>query len=281
MARSVADLCLMLSCKLDCDARDLQSAILHAGGTPDRSHYAEPPRVDLSRLRIATTSDFGFAPTERQIAAKFDGKLSLFASSFHNVTQAHPDCRHADEVFSVLRAVAFLGRHKDLVDKHPDKVGANIRANVKEGLGYSALDVARALSLQTEMYRAWQTFFKDHDIILAPTVTISPRPWRELYPAEIDGKPTKSYFHWLALAYAVTNVGHPVVSLPVGRDRAGMPFGIQVIGGRGRDLETLAVAREFEAILATDALTARPIPDIGFLKRQSPISGMPGFKGFD
>ena len=281
MARSVPDLCLMLSCMLERDARDPQSAIFHAGGTPDRLQYATPPRVDLSRLRIAVTSDFGFAPTEQRIAATFDEKVAAMGTPFRSLTRAHPDCRHADEVFSVLRAVAFLGRHKDLVDKHPDQVGTNIRANVVEGLGYSALDVARALSLQTEMYRAWQTFFVDVDIVLAPTVTISPRPWRELYPAEIDGKPTKSYFHWLALAYAVTNVGHPVVSLPVGRDHAGMPFGIQVIGGRGRDLETLAVAGELERLLVHDARTARPVPDIDFLQRQPPISGMAGFKGFD
>ena len=74
-----------------------------------------------------------------------------------------------------------------------------------------------------------------HDIVLAPAVTISPRPWRELYPAEIDGKPTQSYFHWLALAYAVTLAGHPALSLPVGLDRNGMPFGLQIIGPRGGD----------------------------------------------
>jgi Asp-tRNA(Asn)/Glu-tRNA(Gln) amidotransferase A subunit family amidase len=86
----------------------------------------------------------------------------------------------------------------------------------RRGLGYSALDVARALSMQTEMYRRWQTFFGGHDFILAPAITISPRPWSELYPAVIDGQPTKSYFHWLAMAYAVTNVGHPVVAIPAG-----------------------------------------------------------------
>ena len=281
MARTVDDLCLMLSCMLNCDARDPQSAILHAGGSPDPATYATPPRVDLSRLRVAVTSDFGFAPTEKQIAEVFSEKLRGFDGAFHSVSWAHPDSRDADFVFSVLRAVAFLGRHKDLADRHPDKVGKNIRENVAEGLKYTALDVSRALSRQTEIYRNWQTFFHDHDIILAPTVTVSPRPWRELYPEFIDGEPTKSYFHWLALAYAVTNVGHPVVSLPVGRDRAGMPFGIQVIGKRGHDLEVLAVARELEALLAHDVRTARPLPDIEALKTMPAIATMDGFLGFD
>jgi amidase len=184
-------------------------------------------------------------------------------------------------VFAVLRAVAFLGRHRELAEKHPDKVGPNIRDNVAEGLSYSALDVARALSMQTEMYRRWQTFFGEHDFILAPAITISPRPWSELYPDVIDGTPTKSYFHWLAMAYAVTNVGHPAVAIPAGRDGAGMPFGLQLIGPRGGDLATLSVAREIEALLAANPETARPVPDLAWLRRQAPIAGKPGFRDFD
>lgn len=281
MARTVSDACLMLSCMLDRDARDPLSAILHAGGAPSPLLYRNPPHVDLSALRIAATSDFGFAPTERAIARAFRQKLNSFETAFRRVEWAHPDCTSADEVFSILRAVAFLGRHRELVEKYPDKVGPNVRDNVAEGLGYSAADVARALSMQTDLYRRWQTFFADHDFILAPAVTISPRPWSELYPAEIDGRATRSYFHWLALAYAVTNVGHPTVAIPAGRDDAGLPFGIQVIGPRGGDLATLAVAREIEAVLAANPDTARPVPDIAWLGRQPPIADKPGFLAFD
>ena len=281
MARNVPDACLMASCMLERDARDPLSAILHAGGSPDAAAFRDPPRVDLGNLRIAATTDFGFAPTERVVTEAFASKLATFGSAFRGVEWTHPDCSNADKVFAVLRAVAFLGRHKELAEKNPDKVGPNIRDNVAEGLGYSALDVARALSMQTEMYRRWQIFFGAHDFILAPAITISPRPWSELYPAIIDGKPTKSYFHWLAMAYAVTNVGHPTVAIPAGRDSAGMPFGIQVIGPRGGDLATLAVAREIEALLAANPETARPVPDLAWLRRQPPISSRPGFRDFD
>lgn len=281
MARNVSDACLMVSCMLERDGRDPLSAVLHAGGSPDAAAYRDPPRIDLANLRIAATTDFGFAPTERVVADAFKSKLATFGSAFRSVEWTHPDCSNADEVFAVLRAVAFLGRHKDLAEKHPDKVGPNIRDNVAEGLGYSALDVARALSMQTEMYRRWQTFFGAHDFVLAPAITISPRPWSELYPAVIDGKPTKSYFHWLAMAYAVTNVGHPTVAIPAGRDSTGMPFGIQVIGPRGGDLATLAVAREIEALLGANPETARPVPDLDWLRRQPPIASRPGFLAFD
>ena len=280
MARTVPDACLMLPAMMGGDARDPLSAIFNGGGAVDGSAFARPAPTDLSRLRVAATHDFGFAPTERQVAATFEDKLGRFGQLFHRLDRTHPDCSDSDEVFQILRAVLFLGRHRELVEQHPDQIGPNIRENVAEGLTYSAADVARALSLQTALYRRWQAFFTDYDIILAPSVTISPRPWAELYPTAIDGQPTKTYFHWLALAYAVTNVGHPSVSIPVGLDAHGMPFGIQVIGPRGGDLLTLSVAAELERLLANNPHTARPVPDLARLAAHAPLAHMPGFKDF-
>jgi amidase len=137
------------------------------------------------------------------------------------------------------------------------------------------------MMLQTAMYRRWQTFFDDYDVILTPSITISPRSWRELYPAEIDGKPTRTYFHWLALAYAVTLTGHPALSLPVGLDHNGMPFGVQIVGPRGGDVLVLAVAAALEGMLAGDARIARPLPDLGRLRAAAPLRGAAGFLGFD
>ena len=137
------------------------------------------------------------------------------------------------------------------------------------------------MTLQTEIYRRWQAFFQHHDVILTPSITISPRSWRELFPAKIDDKPTRTYFHWLALAYAVTLPGHPALSLPVGLDRNGMPFGLQIVGPRGGDALVLAVSHALETLLASDTRTARPVPDFAKLRAARPIREAEGFLGFD
>lgn len=281
MARTVGDACLMLSAMLDRHDYDPLSVVFHGGGETDPRPYADPPEIDLSRLRVAFSEDFGFAPTETAIRTVFREKCAAFGADFAAAVTAHPDCSDADRVFEVLRGVLFLSRHRELAEKHPDKVGPNIHLQIAEGLGYSAKDVADALTRQTAMYRRWQDFFRQFDVIITPSITLSPRPWRELYPAEIDGVPTKTYFQWLALAYAATNVGHPAISIPVGRDHAGLPFGLQIIGPRGGDLKVLAVARALEARFAADPALARPLPDIGWLAKQPPISGMEGFRAFD
>ena len=227
------------------------------------------------------TPDFGFAPTERHIREVFSEKCGLFRHVFRVASDATPDCSGSDETFEVLRAVSFMASFHDRFRDTPELLGPNVRANVEEGLRYSALDVTQALKHQTVLYRRWQAFFEEFDVILSPAVTLSPRPWSELFPTVVDGTPTRSYFHWLALAYAVTVVGHPAISLPVGLDRSGMPFGLQIVGPRGGDAKVLAVALELERVLAGDARTARPRPDFSRLGKMPALSDSPGFLGFD
>lgn len=280
MAREVGDLALMLSAMAGDDGVDPLAYTLP--GADVRRGMAWDEAVDLSSLRVAVTPDFGFAPVETHIREVFAARIAALSPLFAAVEEQHPDCSGSDEAFAVLRAVSFLAGFDERVRKEPESVGPNVRANVEEGWGYSAADVSRAGVLQTQIYRRWQAFFASGvDVILAPAITISPRPWSELYPAEIDGVPTKSYFHWLANAYAATLPGHPALSLPMGVDRADMPFGLQIIGARGADAQVVAVAAAIEAAVAGDATLARPVPDLAKLRAAPPISGMPGFLSFD
>jgi Asp-tRNA(Asn)/Glu-tRNA(Gln) amidotransferase A subunit family amidase len=281
MARTVPDTCLLLSAIVSDDARDPLATTVHGRTIRRPEDFARPSPIDLSRLRVALTPDFGFAPTEHHIADIFAERTGLFRHVFARAEPATPDCSGADEAFEVLRATVMLAGHLEKVRTRPQDVGPNVRANVEEGLRYSAADVAKAQTLQTALYRRWQAFFHDFDVILTPSITISPRSWRELFPAEIDGKPTRTYFHWLALAYAVTLPGHPAVSLPVGVDRNGMPFGLQIVGPRGGDAFVLSIAAALESLLEGNARTARPVPDLAKLRAAPPLSEAPGFLGFD
>jgi amidase len=281
MGRTVADTALLLSGMIGDDAGDPLATTIHGRTVRQPGDFYPLPPIDLSRLRVALTPDFGFAPTEKHIASVFAEKTNLFRHVFARADDATPDCSGTNEAFEVLRALGVLAAHLEKVRKTPDLVGPNVRANVEEGLGYGPEDIARAFSTQTTLYHRWQSFFSQYDVILTPSITISPRSWRELYPAEIDGTPTRTYFHWLAMAYAVTVVGHPALSLPVGLDRNGMPFGLQIVGPRGGDALVLRVAAELEALLAADPRTARPVPNIAALKTAPPISAAAGFIGFD
>ena len=112
--------------------------------------------------------------------------------------------------------------------------------------------------------------FDDVDVVICPGVSVTPFPWRQLYPLEVDGAPVDNNMAWLALTAAITVVGHPVTALPCGLDSAGMPFGLQLIGPAYRDHRLLSIAAALEVVLGTSPATARPEPDLDQLAVETP-----------
>jgi amidase len=277
MGRTVADAALMLSVMARPDGRDPYTAVVGGRTIWAPEGFGRLPRRDLAALRLAMTEDYGFAPTEGIVRRAFRARAAHLAPLFGRAEEGTPDCQDADRIFAVLRGLSYLVDHHANVVGHPGVFGPNIVANVEEGLGYSALDVARALAAHSEYFRRWQAFFAEWDYLICPAVTVSPRDWHELYPREIDGAATKSYYHWLALAYASTLAGHPSISIPMGRDETGLPFGLQIVGRRNDDLGVLAVAAEIEAALAGDAAFGVPRVDLAALKAAPPLAEAPGF----
>ena len=281
MGRDVADAALLLAVQAADDARDPLSYTLPGEavrGVAGRYHAV--PQVDLASLRLAVSEDFGQAPTESIVREAFRLRVAALAPMFGRAANAHPDVSGGDEVFEVLRAANVLSSHLDKYRNRPQDCGPNVHANVEEGLRYTLTDYAKAAQRQTEIYRNYLGFFDQHDVLITPAICCSPRDWRELYPAEIDGKPTRTYFHWLSLAYYVTITGHPALCLPMGKDSRGMPFGLQIVGPRGGDALVLGVAHAIEQACLGDALLARPKPDLKALRAAKPISQMDEFLGF-
>jgi amidase len=281
MARDVPDTALLLSAIASDDAMDPLAYTLHARPVRGRPALFHPMRgMDTAGLRLAWSEDFGQALVERVVRDAFRARVAALAPLFREAAPAHPDVSGGDEAFEVTRAAGVLSAHLERVRTRPQDCGPNMHANVEEGLRYSLQDYARAAASQTRIYRGFQRFFERHDVLVTPAITVSPRPWRELYPAEIDGAPVRTYFHWLALAYYVSLVGHPAVCLPMGLDERGMPFGLQIVGPRGGDAFVLSVAAAVEEAFAADPALRRPVPDLGALRAAPPISGMEGFLGF-
>jgi Asp-tRNA(Asn)/Glu-tRNA(Gln) amidotransferase A subunit family amidase len=135
-------------------------------------------------------------------------------------------------------------------------VGPNVTANVKLGLTFSAADVAAAEAAQTRLYHGFLDFMGDFDALVCPVASVQPFDKTELFPREIDGRPLPTYISWIAITYGLTLVGHPVLVLPCGLDEEGLPFGLQIVGRRGRDAELLSLGLALEEAFASNATMA-------------------------
>lgn len=271
MARTVADTALMLSAMVSDDSMDPLATTVKGLSVQTPERYFPLPECDLSGLRVAFSPDLGFAPTDAHYRRVFATRADTMRGWFAGSVDAHPDMEGADRAFEVLRAAGYLVKHLETWRTRPELLGPNLVANVQEGLRYTLEDHAWAHNRQTLIYQRTQEFFREHDLLITPGITRNPFPWTTLYPAEIDGTPTRTYFHWLALAYGVTLTGHPAILLPCGVDEQGLPFGIQVVGPRGSDAWLLRVAAALERRMAGDARTARPLPDLAKLAASPPL----------
>jgi Asp-tRNA(Asn)/Glu-tRNA(Gln) amidotransferase A subunit family amidase len=127
--------------------------------------------------------------------------------------------------------------------------------------------MAWAHAEQTRIFRRFQASFRNYDLVLSPTVPVSPFPWTQLYLQELEGARLRNYYHWLALTYVVTLVTNPAISIPCGIDEHAMPFGLQVTGRFRGDRELLDAAEAMEQAFANIPGLGRPRPDLGKLAR--------------
>jgi len=267
MANRVADVRLLLAAQAGFDSTDPFSAPV------DAADLARSRPVDLSRLRVAVSEDLGVCQIDKRIRETFRARVAKLAPHFGKVVKRDPDFRGGHEAFAVARAISFLAKHRERVAKHRDQVGPNIVANVEEGLRYTARDVAEAQMTQTRIYQNLQKLFEEFDLVLCPSVAVPAPRWAQRFVPEIDGVKLKSYFHWLAPTYLLSLTGHPSVSLPSGLEPTGLPFGLQALGPARRDRRLLDISEAIEAVLESDAETARPKPNLARLAKAPTLKG--------
>ena len=261
MGRSVADTRLLFSAQIGMDDREPLAFPLDA----DSIAVSRP--VDLGRLRVAFTADFGQCPVSAEIRGVFATRIDAMRHLFRACDEVAFDFGEADRCFDVIRAQSYVVRHQSAYDQDPSSLGPNVRANYEMGARMSLADVAWAHGEQTRIFRRFQAVFRDYDLVLSPTTPVSPFPWTQLYLESLEGVPLRNYYHWLALTYFVTLVTNPAISLPCGVDEHAMPFGLQVTGRFHGDRDLLDATESMEHAFATIPGLGRPRADLAKLTK--------------
>jgi amidase len=130
----------------------------------------------------------------------------------------------------------------------PDSAAAMLLDYTASHLDWLAADEARA-RVGAQARRTLARF----DVILAPVGPVAAfahdhRPFQRRVLTLSDGSkaPHLALLRWIALA---TACGLPVTTIPAGRTPGGLPVGAQLIGPRGADSRTLAIAEAIEDAL--------------------------------
>jgi amidase len=130
----------------------------------------------------------------------------------------------------------------------PDR--SPIRAGFVRGPGLSAAGLLRALERRDNTVRRIDDVFRRFDAWLCPVTATPAFTHRKTgQPLDVDGSRV-SYFLAVGGFTSTFNVsGNPVVVLPAGRSKEGLPIGLQVVGQRWRDERLLGIAGSLDDLI--------------------------------
>jgi amidase len=93
----------------------------------------------------------------------------------------------------------------------------------------------------------FQSGFKRYDLYLSPVLAQTPRPLGELRPDQNFDKLFERLMRYASFTPMANIAGTPAISLPGGFSEQGLPIGIQLCAGFGREQDLLEIAYEIEA----------------------------------
>jgi len=244
MARTVADVALMLRAIAGPDPRSPIPATAAIGATPLER--------DLAGARVAWWTTLGGAPVDPRVRLIVNEQRRVFEALGCAVEDAEPDFTDFDAVFKTVRALAFLTGVAPRIGTRLGEVKETIRWEIDRGARLTAVEIASALTRRTELFHRMREFMSRYDCFVLPTTQVPPFDVSEQYPTEIDGIRMETYIDWMQSCYFISIVSNPAISVPCGFTTDGLPVGLQIVGRHHDDWGVLQIAHAFEEERALD-----------------------------
>jgi Asp-tRNA(Asn)/Glu-tRNA(Gln) amidotransferase A subunit family amidase len=244
MGRTVRDVAMLLSVMAGPDA----GAALDIEENPEI--FTQSLRRRFKGTRIAWVGDFnGYLATEPGVLDLCVRSFDAFESLGCRVDAAMPDFSMTElwQTFLTWRWWSNLGSY-DLYENPETRaqLKPELIWEIEHGIPLTALDISRANSARNSWYAAVVELFETYDFILAPSAQVFPFDADIHWPSSIDGRPMDTYHRWMETVAPWSLTDHPVMGMPVGFDRRGLPMGIQLVGRDNADLAVLQLAYAYE-----------------------------------
>ena len=96
------------------------------------------------------------------------------------------------------------------------------------------------------IYARAPAFFENYDLLISPATVVPPYPVEQRYVERLGDHVFSNYIEWCSIAYAITVIGAPAVSVPCGFTKAGLPVGLQIAAAPLCEDALLSAAMLFE-----------------------------------
>jgi amidase len=250
LARTVADVALLMSVMAGPDARDPSLVPF------DPAVFRSPLERDFRGVRVAWSPDLGGLPLDNRVRTVLDAQRKTFEDLGLIVEEAAPDLAEADSIFLTIRAFRSGTTYAPLLAQHRALLKPDAIAEIEQGQALTTAAVADAMVRHGELLDRMRKFEERYAFTLCAVNQLPPFDAAIDWPKEIDGVAMEHYIAWQKSCYWVTATFRPAISVPAGFTPDGLPVGIQIVGRYRDDVGVLQLAAAFEQ--ATKAGLRRP-----------------------
>tara|TARA_B100000470_G_scaffold27091_1_gene17771 strand:+ start:56 stop:1492 length:1437 start_codon:yes stop_codon:yes gene_type:complete len=207
----------------------------------------------VDQMRIGTTMTLGISDVNDDVATAVENSWAAFSELGANVEKLaiafDPIPREAWWTLWTAGQVAMYGH---LADERPEDLMPYTLEMIEHGRTLTGADVSLALRNVQNLQLQLHQVFQEYDLILAPTNAAV--AWPHLQPPEKIGSEINqdemAGINYGAIPFTMVfnSSFNPASSIPCGFGEAGMPVGLQIIGGYDDDATVLRASRAFEQV---------------------------------
>jgi aspartyl-tRNA(Asn)/glutamyl-tRNA(Gln) amidotransferase subunit A len=233
-------------------AADLAFAFQQLDGAPVSALH------DLSGVRLGRAERFFWEGTSSGVSERVDEALRLAESD--GAHMADLPLPAAGEVFALYHKGGIVAPelYAFLAAELPDWIETldpRVRRRMEAGKGLPAWEYLQRKERYPALGAGAAGTLAGVDALVCPTVPITPPPVADLADDEVY---LKTNMLALRNTCPASFLGLCAVTLPAGRDAAGMAVGLQLVGAPGTETRLLAIAARLERLLADKGAWLRP-----------------------
>lgn len=211
-----------------------------------------PEAVAPRPLRVAWSMDLGYARIDPEVRENTLRALDVFRATGCTVEEVQIGWdKRVDEASMRWYTAMHFGRQPLWTAREYRGLLTSYAAAAADAAArLDPDDVARSWEVQHQMYQVIGRLFESYDILVCPTLAVGAvRADHDPLSAsfEVDGQVVDAEYGWV-LTHPFNMLHYcPVMSVPSGRDRNGIPTGIQIVGPTFDDLRVFQAALQYEA----------------------------------
>jgi Asp-tRNA(Asn)/Glu-tRNA(Gln) amidotransferase A subunit family amidase len=216
-------------------------------GLPEHSTL---PQTAIAPPRIMQPRKFFYDMLDGEVRAAMDAALARLRAAGAPVGEVDvPGIELAPGIQLITIASEGAQANWELLARHGDKLGEDVRLRLETGQFYLAVDYIKAQQLRGQVRQSMIEAFSDADVMIIPAMPVLP-PKSGTMTMEMDGKTMHIAPLLTRFTSPINFCGFPALSMPCGKSGTGLPVNLQVVGRPGADATVLRVARWCENILA-------------------------------